>query len=136
MKLPKTKDLKSYLDFKIDKNTVCILVGGLFIVGLLLYLYFKDDKKDDDKKDDDKKDDDKKDDDNQIDIPIHDKVVVEVPDVKWPFLNLKDENNKNVNMLVIRGYLEHDGEYSKQFIDYLNQGIKFIGCSSHLSFPR
>ena len=25
----------------------------------------------------------------------------EVPDVEWPFLNLKDENGKNINMLVI-----------------------------------
>ena len=38
------KDLKSYLNFKIDKNILCILVGGLFIVGLLLYLYFNEDK--------------------------------------------------------------------------------------------
>jgi hypothetical protein len=129
MKFPTMKDLKSYLDFKIDERTMCIFLGGLFIVGLLLYLYFRDDKKDD------KKDDDKTYDDNQIDKLTHDKVI-EVPDVKWPFLNLKDENNKNVNMLVIRGYLENNGDYSKQFIDYLNQGIKFIGCSSHQSFPR
>lgn len=60
----------------------------------------------------------------------------EVPDVDWPFLNLKDENGNNINMLVVRGYLEHNGENTRKFIDYINQGIKFIGCSSHLSFPR
>ena len=38
-------------------------------------------------------------------------------------------------MLVVRGYFEHNGENTRKFIDYINQGIKFIGCS-HLSFPR
>ena len=35
------KDLKSYLNFKIDKNIMYVLVGALFIIGLILYLYFK-----------------------------------------------------------------------------------------------
>jgi len=126
MKLPDFKEFKKYLDFKIDKNILWVLLGCLFIIALLLYLYFREDKD---------KDKDKYKDKEQPDKSNNEKVV-EVPDVKWPFLNLKDENNKNVNMLVIRGYLEHDGENAKQFIDYLNQGIKFIGCSSHLSFPR
>ena len=60
----------------------------------------------------------------------------EVPDVEWPFLNLKDENGRNINMLVVRGYLEYNRKNTKQFLEYLNRGIKFIGCSSHQSFPR
>ena len=60
----------------------------------------------------------------------------EIPDVDWPFLNLKDENGRNINMLVVRGYLEYNGKNTKQFLKYLDQGIKFIGCSSHQSFPQ
>jgi glycosyltransferase involved in cell wall biosynthesis len=59
----------------------------------------------------------------------------DIPDVKWPFLNLKDENNKNINMLCIRGYLDDD-DSKKEFLQYINKGIKFIGCSSNQSFPR
>ena len=29
----------------------------------------------------------------------------DIPDVKWPFINLKDENGKNINMLCIRGHM-------------------------------
>lgn len=61
-----------------------------------------------------------------------------VPDVKWPFINLKDENNKNINMLCIRGPFnsdEHEKKNIKLFKKYLDSGIKFIGCSSYLSFP-
>lgn len=62
-----------------------------------------------------------------------------VPDVKWPFINLKDENNKNVNMLCIRGPFnsdEHSEKNKKMFKKYIDSGIKFIGCSSYLSFPN
>jgi len=63
-------------------------------------------------------------------------INMDIPDVKWPFINLKDENGKNINMLCIRGYLEHNADNTKQFLEYINKGIKFIGCSSHQSFPR
>ena len=66
-------------------------------------------------------------------IDIH-SYYYKIPDVKWPFINLKDENNKNINMLCIRGIL-NDKE-KLQFLDYINRGIKFIGCSSYLSFPK
>ena len=62
-----------------------------------------------------------------------------IPDVKWPFLNLKDENGKNINMLVVRAYFGTTNPVKKDLEDfkkYVNQGIKFIGCSSHLSYPR
>ena len=94
------------LDFDLDEDTITIIGVILIIVVLGLCYYFGDYQSDG------------------------------IPDVDWPFLNLKDENGKNINMLAIRGYLEYDGENSKQFLKYLDQGIKFIGCSSHQSFPR
>ena len=39
-------------------------------------------------------------------------------------------------MLCVRGYIEFNGEAAKKIIRYINKGIKFIGCSSHQSFPR
>ena len=62
--------------------------------------------------------------------------LLDVPDVKWPFLNLKDEKGNNVNMLVIRANLEYGSEHYYQFKKYYDQGIKFLGCSSYTSFPR
>lgn len=58
----------------------------------------------------------------------------DIPDVKWPFINLKDEKGKNINMLCVRGHM--DSKQKKQFLKYYNRGIKFIGCSSYLSYPR
>lgn len=58
-----------------------------------------------------------------------------IPDVKWPFLNLKDENGKNLNMLVVRAYFDNKKE-EEDFLKYIDQGFKFIGCSSNQSFPR
>ena len=59
----------------------------------------------------------------------------DIPDVNYPFFNLKDENDKNINMLCVGGYLDND-EKKNEFLKYINKGIKFIGCSSNLSFPR
>ena len=47
-------------------------------------------------------------------------INMDIPDVKWPFINLKDENGKNINMLCIRGYLEHNADNTKQFLEYIN----------------
>jgi len=96
---------------ELSEDTIYIIIGVFIVLISLIYLYYKED------------------DNKYIETG-------EAPDVEWPFLNLKDENGKNINMLVVRGYLEHNGENAKKFIEYLNQGIKFIGCSSHLSFPR
>jgi len=60
----------------------------------------------------------------------------DIPDVEWPFINLKDGNGKNINMLCVRGYIVYNGEIAEKLLEYINKGIKFIGCSSHLSFPR
>jgi glycosyltransferase involved in cell wall biosynthesis len=40
-------------------------------------------------------------------------------------------------MLCIRGYIyANDKDNAKKIFEYINKGIKFIGCSSNLSFPR
>ena len=52
----------------------------------------------------------------------------DIPDVEWPFINLKDENGKNINMLCVRGYIEYNGETAEKLLEYINKGIKFIGC--------
>lgn len=57
-----------------------------------------------------------------------------IPDVNWPFLNFVDENNKKVNILCIRGPLQDQKEVNL-FKKYKEQGFKFIGCSSYLSYP-
>lgn len=58
----------------------------------------------------------------------------DIPDVKWPFINLKDEKGNNINMLCIRGHM--NAEQKKLFLEYYNKGIKFMGCSSYMSYPR
>jgi hypothetical protein len=57
-----------------------------------------------------------------------------IPNVKWPFINLVDENDKNINMLCIRGPLENEKDIDL-FEQCINKKIKLIGCSSYLSFP-
>ena len=57
-----------------------------------------------------------------------------IPDVKWPFINLKDQDGKNINMLGVKAYLETD-ENKEKFLEYIDKGIKFIGCSSYLKYP-
>ena len=67
-----------------------------------------------------------------------DEIIKDIPDVKWPFINLKDENDKNINMLGIRGPFSSDTNDKKNqelFRKYKRGGIKFIGCSSYLTYP-
>jgi len=67
---------------------------------------------------------------------IYDRIFYpeDVPDVDFPFINLKDENDKNLNILCIKAHLTENEKI--QFLKYIKKGIKFIGCSSYLSFPR
>ncbi len=61
-----------------------------------------------------------------------------IPNVSWPFINLKDENYNNINVICIRGPFSSDKNKEKNiklFKDYLKKGIKFIGCSSYLTYP-
>jgi len=58
-----------------------------------------------------------------------------VPKIKWPFLNLENEKGENINILVIRAYLDSK-EMRKKFLELYEKGWKFIGCSSNQSFPR
>lgn len=57
-----------------------------------------------------------------------------IPDVNWPFINLIDENGMKVNMLCLRGPFEKEKDI-KLFRKFKADGIKFVGCSSYLSFP-
>ena len=58
-----------------------------------------------------------------------------IPNVKWPFINIQDENGENLNILCLRGPLE-DTKDIKFFKQCLNKGIQFVGCSSYTSFPQ
>lgn len=66
--------------------------------------------------------------------PIDNIKINDIPNVKWPFINLKDENNNNINILGITAHMEE--KYKPIFLKYIQMGIPFIGVSSYLSFPR
>lgn len=59
----------------------------------------------------------------------------EIESVKWPFMNLQDENNKNLNIMALMAYFDGD-KHKKEFQKHLDNGIKFIGLSANQSFPR
>lgn len=59
----------------------------------------------------------------------------EVESVKWPFQNLQDENNKNLPIIAIKGYIDSD-KSRDNFKKLLNKNYKFIGLSSNNSHPR
>jgi len=54
--------------------------------------------------------------------------------LKWPFLNIIDENGKYVDIVCIRGPLDKE-EDIKSFERFIKQKKLIIGCSSYLSFP-
>ena len=58
----------------------------------------------------------------------------DIPDVKWPFINLQDENGKNINILGVCAHLDDNNK--KDFLKYIDNGIQFIGITSYLSFPK
>lgn len=70
---------------------------------------------------------------SSIKSPIH--TPDDIPDVKWPFLNLLDENGKKINMLCVRAYLDTD-EHKNKLLEFVDKDIKLVGCSSNQSFPR
>ena len=58
-----------------------------------------------------------------------------MPNVSWPFINLKDQDGNNVNMLCIRGPITEKKD--EDFLRHsLSKGVKYIGCSSYLSYPN
>jgi hypothetical protein len=60
--------------------------------------------------------------------------VDNIPTVSFPFKNLYDENNSNLNIILIAAPLrekKHEDLYEK----YKKMGLKFCGISSYLSFP-
>jgi hypothetical protein len=106
--------------------TIIVIVIIFFVISYIIYKYKYDTIKD-------------------IIVDIEDVVdnikgsIEDIPDVQWPFINLKDENDKNINMLCVRGPFNSDNsdgnKNKKMFKKWLKSGIKFIGCSSYLSFP-
>lgn len=59
----------------------------------------------------------------------------DIPDVKWPLINLLDENDKKINMIGVQAHMDSD-ENRNKLLDIVNKDIKLIGVSSYLSFPR
>lgn len=60
----------------------------------------------------------------------------ETESVKWPFINLLDNNNKNLPIIGIMAYISTD-DYRNRFEKLLlNKNIKFIGLSANNSHPR
>ena len=57
-----------------------------------------------------------------------------IEDLKWPFLNIKDENYKKVDIVCIRGPLEQQKDHDL-FDKFKKENKLIIGCSSYLSFP-
>lgn len=68
------------------------------------------------------------------------RVVVEsfkgknIENVKFPFKNIRDENNKNTNVIGIVAPFRNT-EHHKQYKKLYNKGYKFIGITSYLQFP-
>ena len=60
----------------------------------------------------------------------------EIESVKWPLINLQDNNNKNLPIIGIKAYI--DNNVHKKIFEkvLLNKNIKFIGLSSNNSHPR
>lgn len=58
-----------------------------------------------------------------------------IEDLKWPFLNIIDENNHKVDIVCLRGPLEKQ-EDKNLFEKFRDEGKLIIGCSSYLSFPN
>ena len=68
-------------------------------------------------------------------IYIIKKKIVEIPDVKFPFKNIKDQNNRNLNMMVITAPFRSD-EDKQNFNKYTQQyNIPMLGVASYLNFP-
>ena len=59
----------------------------------------------------------------------------EIESVKWPFINICDENNKNLNIIGIMAYIDSD-KSRKKLKNLIDKNIKFIGVSSNNSHPR
>tara|TARA_B100001094_G_scaffold34202_2_gene28438 strand:+ start:202 stop:1266 length:1065 start_codon:yes stop_codon:yes gene_type:complete len=57
-----------------------------------------------------------------------------IPDANWPFINLLNEKGDKINVMCIRGPVVKDLDI-KIYRKHKESGIRFIGCSSYLSFP-
>ena len=58
----------------------------------------------------------------------------ELGTVKFPFKNIKTENNKNTNVIGIVAPFRNDNHY-KEYYKLSEKGYKFLGICSYLQFP-
>ena len=56
------------------------------------------------------------------------------PDVIMPFGNIKDENGKNLNVILLNTFFRTK-EHKQQFVDLKKKGFPIIGSTCYLSFP-
>ena len=57
-----------------------------------------------------------------------------VPEVKFPFKNIRDENGKLLNIILISAPFRAE-EDEKKYAEYKEQGLSFCGISSYSEFP-
>lgn len=63
------------------------------------------------------------------------KKTIEIPDVEFPFKNVKDQNNNNLNIMVITAPFRSDKD-KDNFNKYVNTyNIPMLGFASYLNFP-
>lgn len=57
-----------------------------------------------------------------------------VPDVKFPFKNCRDQNGKKLNVIMISAPFRTEDD-EKKYLELKNGGMEFCGISSYLDFP-
>lgn len=60
--------------------------------------------------------------------------VGKIENVKFPFKNIRDENNNNTNVIALVAPFRNKAHLIKYF-NLLNKGYQFIGITSYLQFP-
>lgn len=61
--------------------------------------------------------------------------MVEVPDVKFPFKNVRDENGNKLNVIAISAPFREE-EHEKIYQELKEEGLHFLGISSYSEFPE
>jgi len=61
-------------------------------------------------------------------------VELNVPDVKFPFKNIKDDQGKNLNIILISAPFREE-KHEQMYEEYKSKGFYLCGISSYLEFP-
>jgi hypothetical protein len=61
--------------------------------------------------------------------------IIEVPDVKFPFKNIKDENGNKLNIIAISAPFREEAD-EKTYDELKEKGLHFLGISSYSEFPE